>query len=578
MLLSLILGIGAVQAWASHVSREAISQEVHLELRGDLRLLKAYLAPLGTGWSATSGELRLGYSPLLGQDSVVDAASEASHGVAAVFDGRTRVATSVWRADGSRGVGTKLDNPTVQKMVLEEGQTFYGQAGVLGHRYLAIYEPIRDDDGKVIGMLFVGQPIEKLDAPQWLVLRGSMIAGAIAVLGFGAVMVWTIRRTLRPLLQLAQTTIEIAAGNLHAALPATARADEIGRVAQAIALFQQEAIQKDALEQANADATAEQSTVVTVLASGLERLAAGDVTVRLAEPFGAQYECLRENFNAASAGLETLIQGIYTSSGKISCSVSEVARASDELSRRTEIQAVTLEQTAAALDQITATVTRTAAGASDANDVVSRVCAGVKASDDVMRQMASAMGGIASSSSEIGRIVGVIQRIAAQTNLLSLNAGIEAARAGEAGRGFSVVAGEVRALASRTAAAANEIHSHAHVSGQQVGGGVLLVNQTGGALHEIVAQVSEVDHLVASIAAAAAEQASGLVEVNRAVNRIDQVTQQNAAMVEHTSAASQLLASEVKELVRLTQRFKVSRPTGPSTPEPAPPSLTHALG
>ena len=558
MLLSLILGIGAVQAWTAHVSREAIDQEVRYELVGDLQLLKAYLAQLGTDWSANTGQLRLGFAPLSDYNDLVDQASEPNHAVATIFEGETRVATSVRRPDGGRGVGTKLDNPIVRKRVLEEGQTFYGSAKVLGRRYLAIYEPIRDGDNKIIGMLFVGRPVEALDEPERAVLRGAIIAGTIAVLAVGAIMVFALRRTLQPLLQLAQTTIRMAAGELHATLPAIARRDEIGRVAQAIEVFRQGALQKEMLEQTRAVTAAEQHSVVSSVASGLERLASGDVTVRLTEPFSAEYERLRENFNAASAGLETLVQGIYTSSGRISCSIAEVAYASDNLSRRTETQAATLEETAAALDQITATVSQTAGGARDANHVVSRVSAAVKASDEVIRQMASSMAGIASSSSEIGRIVGVIQGIAQQTNLLSLNAGIEAARAGEAGLGFSVVAGEVRALAARTSAAANEIHAHAHVSGQHVRGGVALVDQTAQALDAIVTQVGEVDRLVSNIAAAAVEEATGLAEVNRAVNQIDQVTQQNAAMVEQTSAANHVLAGEVEELVRLTQRFKVS--------------------
>ena len=563
MLLSLVLGICAVQAWTAHVSREAIDQEVHFELIGDLQLLKAYLTPLGTGWSANTGQLRLGYTPLADSNDLVDAASDPNHGVATIFDGDMRVATSVRRPDGSRGTGTKLDNPIVRRKVLEEGETYYGLANVLGHRYVAIYEPIRDSDDKIIGMLFVGRPAEALDGPERVVLQGSIVAGTIAVLVVGAAMAWALRRTLLPLLQLAQTTIKMAKGDLHAALPATARRDEIGRVAQAIEVFRQGAIEREQLEHARAVTAAEQSLVVSAVASGLERLAAGDVTVRLTEPFSPEYEPLRENFNAASAGLETLIQGIYSSSGKISDSIAEVARAYDELSQRTETQAATLEQTAAALDQITATVSQTAAGASDVNHVVSRVSAAVRASDEVMRQMASSMGGIASSSSEIGRIVGVIQGIAAQTNLLSLNAGIEAARAGDAGLGFSVVAGEVRALAARTAAAANEINAHAHVSGQHVRGGVVLVDQTGSALGEIVTQVCEVDRLVSNIAAAAVEEATGLKEVNRAVNQIDQVTQQNAAMVEQTSAANDVLAREVTELIRLTRRFKVNTAASP---------------
>ncbi len=558
MLFSLVTGIATVQAWTSYVSREAIRQEVDHGLVGDLRLLKAYLAPLGTEWSADDGPLRLGYAPLAGHNDIVDAASEASHGVATIFVGATRIATSVRKADGQRAIDTQLDNPLVQHRVLVEGQTFHGMATVLGHRYLAIYDPIRDYNGNIVGMLFVGQPIEVLDAPETVILREAVAAGALAILGLGAIMVYSIRRTLRPLLRLAQTTINMAAGDLHADVPETARGDEIGRVAQAIEVFRAAAVQKQRLENARTNAAAEQSLVVSVVASGLERLASGDVTVRLDDSFPPEYERLKDHFNAAAAGLETLVQGIYDNTGKIACSVAEVARATDELSRRTETQAANLEETAAALHQITVTAAQTASNASDVRKAVSRVNVGAKESDGVMGQMAAAMGGISSSSAEIGRIVAIIQKIAVQTNLLSLNAGIEAARAGHVGRGFSVVAGEVRALAARTTSAASEIHAHAGASGQRVDSGVAMVTQAGRTLDEMVTQIAEVDDLVSGIAAAAAEQAVGLVEVNRAVTQIDVVTQQNAAMVEQTSAASQALACQAGELVKLTQRFRFS--------------------
>ena len=558
-LLLLVLGIGAVEIWTSHVSRETVRQEVEHELFGDLRVLKAYLSPLGTKWSVYDGELRLGYESLAGQDDIVDAATEASHGVATIFAGDRRVATSVRKLDGTRGVGTRLENPIVRQLVLKEGKTFHGVAEVLGRRYLAIYEPIRNDDDKVIGMLFVGEPIETLDAPERAILRGSLAAGTIAILCFGAIMVWAIRWILSPLLRLANTTIDLAAGNLDAALPGIDRSDEIGRVAQAIEVFRKAAVHKAILETAKASAAAEQSFVVTVVASGLERLAAGDVTARLDETFSAEYQSLKHNFNAASASLEMLVQGIYDSSSRIASGVAEVAQAAGDLNRRTETQAATIEQTAVALDQITATVVQTAASASDVHQVVSRLAVGAKGSDTVMRQMAEAMGGISSCSCEIGQIVAVIKGIAAQSHLLSLNAGIEAARAGDVGRGFSVVAGEVRALAARTAMAASEIQAHAGASGQHVGSGVAVVERTGRTFDDIVAKVAVVGELVSEITAAAAEQAAGLAQVNRAVNQVDHVTQQNAAMVEQTSAACDGLTREAAELVKLTQRFRVGR-------------------
>ncbi|NTE67571.1 methyl-accepting chemotaxis protein, partial [Agrobacterium tumefaciens] len=178
-------------------------------------------------------------------------------------------------------------------------------------------------------------------------------------------------------------------------------------------------------------------------------------------------------------------------------------------------------------------------------------------SGEIVRNAVDAMGRIEDSSKRIGQIISVIDEIAFQTNLLALNAGVEAARAGEAGRGFAVVAQEVRELAQRSANAAKEIKTLINRSAEEVGGGVALVRSTGDALEEIVALVNRVDGHVNSIATAAREQATGLQEINTSVNHMDQMTQQNAAMVEETTAASQTLAEESRQLRSLLSRFEL---------------------
>ena len=235
----------------------------------------------------------------------------------------------------------------------------------------------------------------------------------------------------------------------------------------------------------------------------------------------------------------------------------EIGIAADDLSRRTEQQAASLEETAAALDEITSTVRRSAAGAKQASEVVAGAKLEAERSGIVVDQAVAAMGEIETSSREIGNIIGVIDEIAFQTNLLALNAGVEAARAGEAGRGFAVVAQEVRALAQRSADAAKEIKTLIGASARQVEAGVGLVGQTGEALRGIVAKVVEIDALIVQISASAQEQATGLHQVNTAVNQMDQVTQQNAAMVEQTTAATHALKGQTAELVALISAFQV---------------------
>jgi methyl-accepting chemotaxis protein len=239
--------------------------------------------------------------------------------------------------------------------------------------------------------------------------------------------------------------------------------------------------------------------------------------------------------------------------------VGEITHAADDLSRRTEQQAASLEETAAALDEITATVHKSAEGAGEAADVMKTAEEVASASSQVVQETISAMKAIEASSGQIASIIGVIDEIAFQTNLLALNAGVEAARAGEAGRGFAVVASEVRALAQRSADAAKEIKTLIGASSIQVQKGVGLVDRTGQSLERLLALVEKIDHRVAAIASSAAEQATGLREVNTAMNQMDQVTQQNAAMVEQSTAASHALAQESSTLAALVERFSLRR-------------------
>jgi methyl-accepting chemotaxis protein len=261
------------------------------------------------------------------------------------------------------------------------------------------------------------------------------------------------------------------------------------------------------------------------------------------------------DFNESVDKLEETIRSITENAVAVTSGASEITQASDDLSRRTEQQAASLEQTAAALDQITASVRKTAEGANEAREVVALAKTDAARSSDVVKETVRAMGGIESSSKQIGNIIGVIDEIAFQTNLLALNAGVEAARAGDAGRGFAVVATEVRALAQRSADAAKEIKTLISASGAQVATGVKLVGETGMALGRTLEQVEQINQLVREIAASAREQATGLGEVNTAVNQMDQVTQQNAAMVEEATAASHSLAGEALELGRLVGQF-----------------------
>jgi methyl-accepting chemotaxis protein len=308
-------------------------------------------------------------------------------------------------------------------------------------------------------------------------------------------------------------------------------------------------------------AAAEQSAIVAETGRGLTALAAGDLSYRIEQDFPGEYAQLKADFNAAMAKLADAMGVITANASAMQTGSSEISQAADDLSRRTEQQAATLEQTAAALDQITATVRRTAEGARRANVVVTDARQDAETSGQVVTRAVAAMDEIQKSAEQISQIIGVIDEIAFQTNLLALNAGVEAARAGDAGRGFAVVASEVRALAQRSAEAAKEIKSLISASTSQVRDGVGLVGQTGQALTAIVGRVSEINSLMAEINASAQEQATALGQVNTAINQMDQTTQQNAAMVEQSTAASHSLSQEAGELAQLVGRFKIGTAT-----------------
>ncbi|MCA1490859.1 PAS domain-containing methyl-accepting chemotaxis protein [Ensifer sp. NBAIM29] len=318
---------------------------------------------------------------------------------------------------------------------------------------------------------------------------------------------------------------------------------------------------------------------VDQLAAALNRLSNGDLAQNLSTPFIPTLEKLRIDFNAAVEKLRTTMQAVAENAGAIAAGSQQIRSASDDLSKRTEQQAASVEETAAALEEITTTVADTSHRAEEAGQLVRKTRENAEHSGAVVRSAIEAMGKIESSSSEISNIIGVIDEIAFQTNLLALNAGVEAARAGDAGKGFAVVAQEVRELAQRSAKAAKEIKDLITDSNAHVKSGVALVGETGTVLNTIVSQVQQVNGNVEAIVEAAKEQATGIKEINQAVNTMDQGTQQNAAMVEESTAAAHSLAKEAEALFDLLGQFNVGvstalRQTRPAEATPASKPVT----
>ncbi|RWX76869.1 methyl-accepting chemotaxis protein [Neorhizobium lilium] len=431
-----------------------------------------------------------------------------------------------------------------------------------------------------------------------------LLVTLLGVVGGLACGLYIARRQLsQPILDLTSSMKKIAEGNYDTDVLSAGRQDEIGDMAAAMEIFKTNGLEVArmnasdlALRTKSDDLQKRMSAVVAAAAEGdftgrigkqwgeetldafarnvdhlmgsvdagisetrrvVESLADGNLMDSMNGQFKGTFAELQQNVNSAMETLRSTMRNVRQATSSMNGSTNELSMATNDLSKRTEQQAAALEQTSAALDQITAVVKTSTERAQEATIMVGEANQSAVQSGEVVRNAVAAMGRIEQASREIAQITNVIDEIAFQTNLLALNAGVEAARAGEAGKGFAVVAQEVRELAQRSASAAKDIKGLISKSGEEVAGGVAFVQKTGEALAEIETRVLRINDHIHSIAVASREQATGLGEVNSAVNQMDQVTQQNAAMVEETSAATSKLASEANSLFDLISHFQI---------------------
>jgi methyl-accepting chemotaxis protein len=548
-----------------------------------MRVAWNVLGQYGGEFHVADGQMWVGARALNNFDEPVDRVKSLMGGTATVFMGDLRIASNVKKPDGSRAVGTRLTPGPVFDAVLKRGESYRGEADILGSRYFAAYDPIKNAAGQVIGVLYVGVPVAEFRADLVTTMETALLVALILTAVIAGGMFLLSRRQLTPLRDLAAVMGRLSQGELVGSALHADRTDDIGRMARAVEVFRRTALAKVQLdaeterlrndgeeerrreEALRASSSDEQSQALGRLAEGLKQIAAGDLTKRLDDGFSPTYAQIRDDFNEAIDKLKTTILTVVESTGAISTGVREISAASDDLSRRTEQQAASLEETAATITEITEAVKKSADGTSHAREVVTAADADAKQSAVVVKQAVAAMGAIVKSSHQIGQIIGVIDEIAFQTNLLALNAGVEAARAGEAGRGFAVVASEVRALAQRSAEAAKEIKTLISESAGQVDAGVKLVGETGRSLERIMAQVTDINAVVGDIAAGAHEQSTALQEINSAIEQMNLVTQQNAAMVEQSTAAGHSLSQETAKLSQLISQFQVGRSASEAT-------------
>ncbi|WP_245372602.1 methyl-accepting chemotaxis protein [Rhizobium leguminosarum] len=472
------------------------------------------------------------------------------------------------------------------------GKPVFDEISSGGRDILVQAVPFTNFSGDPLGVLEIGADSTEILAASssalWATVVGSVVVSLLSLVGF----LLFARNFSKIIGNLTGTMSRLAENDLDVTIEGKDRPDEIGAMASAFEVFKENAEKARNLEvEATANRqqteeqrqktaeldrkrTAEMALATQSLAEGLRHLSLGDLTYQIVNPLPADFEALRSDFNQAVGQLRETLSAVARSTTAIDSGSREISASADDLSKRTEQQAASLEETAAALDQITTNVANSTKRADEARSVAIQANENARQSGVVVASAVDAMGKIKQSSGQISNIIGVIDDIAFQTNLLALNAGVEAARAGEAGKGFAVVAQEVRELAQRSAKAAKEIKELIRNSSAEVENGVTLVSQTGDALKAIEAFIVTINQHMDSIATSAREQSIGLSEVNTAVNQMDQVTQQNAAMVEEANAASGTLANEAGNLRSLVARFKAetfSAAAGPVYPRETKP-------
>ncbi|MGK6311144.1 methyl-accepting chemotaxis protein [Variovorax sp. DT-64] len=514
-----------------------------------------------------------------------------------------RITTSVKKENGDRAVGTLLDRKSGAYPVLREGKRFVGRVMLFGRPFMTVYEPVRDAAGRVIAVLYIGLDISQQQAALGEAVKKTRIfdtgglyivnpagGAAAATLVFHPTAAgkklaellpgdesaaWLERISAKEALWIDDARAVLAPADGRQRQASVARSETTGWLVVAevptsevlAALYHQMAWLGGCITLATVLLGAALIVFIrrTVRPLGLlsvhvQALGRGDLSRQLESDRRDEMGVITRAVEAMRQGLAGVVGGVRQGTDAIATASGQISAGNQNLSSRTEEQASSLQQTAASMEELTSTVKQNADNARQANLLALSASEVAVKGGSVVNQVVSTMASIHASSKKIVDIIGVIDGIAFQTNILALNAAVEAARAGEQGRGFAVVASEVRNLAQRSAAAAKEIKGLIDDSVGKVDAGTALVGEAGKTMEEIVGSIRRVTDIVGEISAASHEQTQGIEQINQAITQMDQVTQQNAALVEEAAAAAQSMQEQAGRLVEAVSVFKLEAP------------------
>ncbi|WP_404335043.1 methyl-accepting chemotaxis protein [Sphingomonas sp. MMS12-HWE2-04] len=501
---------------------------------------------------------------ILGKDEFYDTyqeSGEAFFKVVDEFKGHSTSDEQHQRADALVGAVKELRGKLDEIIKLARNPGTRAKAGELsGVKMLGKIRPLIKDI-QATQTERVKEKSEAEAAAQSSAKLAIWLGGALSV-ALAVLLGWFLSRSIAaPVRKMTDVMKTLADGNNAVEVPETHRGDEIGGMAKAVLVFREAAVEKARSDAAKTIADAEQKDVVDTLSDGLERLSKGDLTAEITANFSPSYAAVKTNFNEALGSLRTLIGAVAESAATIRTGSGEIAQASEDLARRTEGSAASLEETSAAVSQMDQRLRATAAAANStverADGAISTVAGGRSIADEAVQ----AMGRVADGAKGIDSVIEGLDKIAFQTRVLAMNAAVEAGRAGEAGRGFAVVADLVSALAMRSEEEAARARDQLTATQTDIVAAVEMVSKVDSALADISGDVGEVHSLLGQMAADNQAQSTAITQISVAIGTMDQSTQQNAAMVEQTSAAARNLSGEVTSLAEQAAKFTIGGET-----------------